>query len=113
MFTKSISHLIPQIKHYRHKIFSIILSNSQSSLSHYKMTNYNHQHALLLLLFLFLISSSSARLLNGDISHAATKTTLNIALPNSGKYMPLILNMLPKGKVPSSGPSKRVNNFNN
>ncbi|CAL0305331.1 unnamed protein product [Lupinus luteus] len=103
------------------------------------MTNYNHQHALSLLLFLLLITSSSARFLNGDISHATTKTTLNIALPNDGvllmqkekqdehmspyyhmeevvsggKYMPLVLNMLPKGKVPSSGPSKRINNFNN
>ncbi|KAE9587306.1 hypothetical protein Lal_00004497 [Lupinus albus] len=29
------------------------------------------------------------------------------------KYGPLILNMLPKGKVPSSGPSKRINNVKN
>ncbi|KAE9604110.1 hypothetical protein Lal_00001615 [Lupinus albus] len=90
------------------------------------MTNYNHQHALLLvLLFLLLILSSSyARLLNGDNSHATTKTTLNIAFPNNGVFLkqkkkpyghvsPLILNMLPKGKVPPSGPSKRINNFNN
>ncbi|CAL0305332.1 unnamed protein product [Lupinus luteus] len=100
------------------------------------MTNYNHQHALLFLLFLLLITSSYARFLNGDISHASTKTTLNIAPPNDGvflmqkeeqdghvspcyrmeevvsggKYMPLVLNMLPKGKVPSSGPSPIINN---
>ncbi|PNX57536.1 hypothetical protein L195_g058744, partial [Trifolium pratense] len=28
-------------------------------------------------------------------------------------YGPLILNMLPKGKVPPSGPSKGTNNLNN
>ncbi|OIW15295.1 hypothetical protein TanjilG_10735 [Lupinus angustifolius] len=32
---------------------------------------------------------------------------------SGGKYGPLILNMLPKGKVPSSGPSKRINNVKN
>ncbi|KAJ1384721.1 hypothetical protein SESBI_42283 [Sesbania bispinosa] len=30
-----------------------------------------------------------------------------------GKYGPMILNMLPKGKVPPSGPSKGTNNLNN
>ncbi|CAL0327553.1 unnamed protein product [Lupinus luteus] len=32
---------------------------------------------------------------------------------SGGKYGPLILNMLPKGTVPSSGPSKRINNVKN
>nr|KYP39433.1 hypothetical protein KK1_039268 [Cajanus cajan] len=74
---------------------------------------------------------------------AATEPTLNLALPSDrvvappeedhppphvspcghlrvagkklggAKYGPLVLNMLPKGPVPPSGPSKGTNDFNN
>ncbi|WJX34517.1 hypothetical protein P8452_22624 [Trifolium repens] len=77
-----------------------------------------------LLILLSLSSISSARPLN-DFSHLAT-TSSNLALPTdrtampekeghvSGVYYgPLILNMLPKGKITPSGPSKGTNNLNN
>ena len=95
--------------------------------------------SIVLLLSVLLIStapsSSAARLLNGDFS----LTAVNLALPSdnvrsqaahvetagkltrfhataprlAGKYGPLVLNMLPKGMKPPSGPSKRANNINN
>jgi len=90
---------------------------------------HKNQFAATLLILLSLISSSSlARPLN-DISQLAEAS--NIALLSDrvtpeekeghmpvvwgrggGKsYGTLILNMLPKGKVPSSGPSRRINNL--
>ncbi|XWS65605.1 hypothetical protein CRYUN_Cryun05aG0128000 [Craigia yunnanensis] len=123
------------------------------------MATYRKTHRLAAVVFLFVFTSSSlssARLLNGFLSHdlTATEPTLNLALPvvdddnnndvfdksendpkprvlpcdhmvlikNShvgimrsptqrltGKYGPMILSMLPKGPVPSSGPSKGTN----
>lgn len=89
-----------------------------------------HLAVALLILLSLISSSSSARPLN-DFSQLAE--TSNIALPSerampeekeghisvvrerggAKSYGPLILNMLPKGKVPSSGPSKGTNNLNN
>ncbi|WRX12432.1 hypothetical protein QQP08_004919 [Theobroma cacao] len=127
------------------------------------------QHQLItaaVVVFFLIISTasgSSARLLNGFLSHglqAATEPTLNLALPldssddvvvtttsqekdpnhhqqqvlpcdhmvtikNShtgtlmrsprlaGKYGPMILSMLPREPVPSSGPSKGTNDIKN
>ncbi|KAG5148394.1 hypothetical protein JHK82_015275 [Glycine max] len=46
-----------------------------------------------------------------------TRVAGMLALPGTrlagGKYGPMILNMLPKGPVPPSGPSKGTNNLNN
>lgn len=98
------------------------------------MANYkHHQYAAVLLMFLFLLSSSpsSARLLDialpsqeepaGHVSPCDHMRVVAAAgkLPSpgmrvaGGKYGPLILNMLPKGTVPPSGPSKGTNNSNN
>ncbi|KAK7282431.1 hypothetical protein RIF29_11186 [Crotalaria pallida] len=99
------------------------------------MANYNHHHhhAVLLLVFLFLISSSSsyARLLNIALPREGVvlkekEEQAGHVLPcehmvvdvarkrlSGGKYGRLILNMLPKGTVPPSGPSKGINNINN
>ncbi|CAK8567781.1 unnamed protein product [Lathyrus sativus] len=80
---------------------------------------------LLSLLILLISSSSSARPLN-DFSQLSA--TSNLELPSDRVVMmpekkghvcggkvnrPLILNMLPKGTVPPSAPSKRHNNINN
>lgn len=97
------------------------------------MANYkHHQYAAVLLVFLFLLSSSpsSARLLNnialpsqeepaGHVSPCDHMSVVAGKLPSpgmkvaGGKYGALILNMLPKGTVPPSGPSKGTNNINN
>ncbi|KAG4392836.1 hypothetical protein AAZX31_04G202400 [Glycine max] len=74
-----------------------------------------HLAAMLLLVFLLLTSSTST---SADNNFAATEPSLNLALPSDrrvagGKYGPMILNMLPKGPVPPSGPSKGTNNLNN
>ncbi|KAL2339465.1 hypothetical protein Fmac_007405 [Flemingia macrophylla] len=75
----------------------------------------NHHLVTVLLLFLLLTSSS------------ATARPLNLALPSDTvappeeghlrvagkKFGPLVLNMLPKGPVPPSGPSKGTNGLNN
>ncbi|CAJ2641702.1 unnamed protein product [Trifolium pratense] len=98
------------------------------------LRNHHLRLAATLLILLSLSSLSSARPLN-DFSHLPA--TSNLALPSDrtammpekeghvsgvleirggGKaaaYGPLILNMLPKGKVPPSGPSKGTNNLNN
>ncbi|KAL5075329.1 hypothetical protein RYX36_014313 [Vicia faba] len=91
---------------------------------------HRNQHlaaTLLLSLLILLISSSSfARPLN-DFSQLSA--TSNLILPSNrvipekrghvlvvggGKVnRPLILNMLPKGPVAPSGPSKGINNLNN
>lgn len=103
-------------------------------------SNHHHHlhHAAVLLVFLILISSSSlsssARLLNDfnlalpsdtavpekeEITAGHGRVTGKLPSPpvmriRGGKYRPImILNMLPKGTVPSSGPSKRSNNINN
>ncbi|CAL5204225.1 unnamed protein product [Lathyrus oleraceus] len=94
----------------------------------------NQQHLaatlLLLSLLILLISSSSfARPLNDFNQLSATS---NLELPSDRAVMkpekkghvlvvacggkvngPLILNMLPKGPVPPSAPSKGINNLNN
>ncbi|CAL5204226.1 unnamed protein product [Lathyrus oleraceus] len=96
------------------------------------MINQQHLAATLLLLSLLILlisSSSSARPLNdfGQLSASS-----NLELPSDRLVMkpekkgqvsvaacggqvngPLILNMLPKGVVPPSAPSKRHNNINN
>ncbi|KAJ0100958.1 hypothetical protein Patl1_06733 [Pistacia atlantica] len=39
---------------------------------------------------------------------------ISVSTPRiSGKYQPLVLNILPKGTVPPSGPSKGTNDVNN
>jgi hypothetical protein len=105
-------------------ISSLISSNKE--MVNPLRNHHLHLAATLSLLILLSLSSisSSARPLN-DFSHLAT-TTSNLALPSdrtatpekeghvSGVYYgPLILNMLPKGKVTPSGPSKGTNNLNN
>lgn len=89
-----------------------------------------HLAAALLILLSLISSSSSARPLNDFIQLAeASSITLpsERAMPAEKEghisvvrgrgaaksYGPLILNMLPKGKVPPSGPSKGTNNLNN
>ncbi|CAJ1974559.1 unnamed protein product [Sphenostylis stenocarpa] len=46
-------------------------------------------------------------------SRVAGKLLFPGARLDRGKYAPLVLNMLPKGPVPPSGPSKGINNLNN
>lgn len=73
---------------------------------------------------LLLKSPGNYRLINCfSITHTKSKRGPNIALPggNDGqegeevvsKYRPLLLNLLPKGPLPSSGPSKCPNNVVN
>ncbi|XP_028778859.1 uncharacterized protein LOC114735338 [Neltuma alba] len=92
--------------------------------------------SVLLVVFLLTLSASfsSARLFNGvnlvlpsadRVSGAADTVTAGrvrssamrlraVALRRRArKYGPLVLNMLPKGGVPPSGPSKGTNNVNN
>ncbi|RDX93549.1 hypothetical protein CR513_24175, partial [Mucuna pruriens] len=100
----------------------------------------NHRHlAAVMLVFLLLTSwwsSSSARPLNLALpsdrvvppedeepaGHVSTcrghvRVAGKLPLPGTrlagGKYGPLVLNMLPKGPVPPSGPSKGINSINN
>jgi len=44
---------------------------------------------------------------------AAGKQPFPVTRLAGGKHVPLVLNMLPKGPVPPSGPSKGINNLNN
>ncbi|KAM1020360.1 hypothetical protein ACFX13_042337 [Malus domestica] len=95
---------------------------------------------LLLLLVVFasvLTSSASARLLNGHLTlllenpsesqkqqvlpchtndsniQASAAETPRFGAAAAAKYGPLILNLLPKGTKPPSGPSKGTNDLNN
>ncbi|KAF7830873.1 hypothetical protein G2W53_013206 [Senna tora] len=85
---------------------------------------------VLLVVLLLTPSFSSARLLNDDFNtvlvlpgrvlpchhHAEAAGRIGASPAKrvvAGKYGPLVLNMLPKGTVPPSGPSKGTNNVNN
>ncbi|XP_054797456.1 uncharacterized protein LOC129302541 [Prosopis cineraria] len=98
---------------------------------------------LLAVLLLLAASLSSARLFNGVGLAATEPATVALALPSdtgvgavnkvtasrvrstklriravalprrTGKYGPLVLNMLPKGTVPPSGPNPQIHNVNN
>ncbi|KAK7410815.1 hypothetical protein VNO78_01950 [Psophocarpus tetragonolobus] len=100
-----------------------------------KQRHQNLAVAAMLLAFL-LMTPSMGRPLNDDnyLRLGASEDAFNLALPSDraeegvkpghvsrcgemrvarGKYGALILNMLPKGPVPPSAPSKGTNNLNN
>ncbi|GKV02281.1 hypothetical protein SLEP1_g14738 [Rubroshorea leprosula] len=79
---------------------------------------------LVIVCAMFMSQASCARLLGGTFEPGVEPGMLSLALPQRTfrapvavpekkselQYGPLLLNLLPKGKVPPSGPSKRINN---
>ncbi|KAG5248327.1 hypothetical protein OIU76_030536 [Salix suchowensis] len=80
---------------------------------------------LMLLLVMVMSQPSHARLLRGShlCNFDATQQGPDLAFSGGNgvsegeeavsKYRPLLLNLLPKGPLPPSGPSKRTNNVGN
>ncbi|PIN02550.1 hypothetical protein CDL12_24931 [Handroanthus impetiginosus] len=99
------------------------------------MANLRLLHSFFILLFFLVIIlelASSARPLDVTAFHPARSTNVVFKEKNQNnwssnevpegkqktkefikEYGPSLMNMLPKGRVPASGPSRRINNVNN
>ncbi|EEF28080.1 uncharacterized protein LOC8261827 [Ricinus communis] len=82
------------------------------------MAQFDRVRNGLIVVFLLIITmtnTSYARVLGGSFS-SEIRSGGDLALPAhkvADEYRPLLLNLLPKGPLPPSGPSKRSNNFVN
>lgn len=82
------------------------------------MAGFNKINGAILILLLAMAMSqpARARLLGGSLLHNVDASSGGNDVSEGeevNRYRPLLLNLLPKGPLPPSGPSKRTNNVVN